>query len=349
MLDAIRQDGIFVGGFPRSGSTPPSEPALPQEPTTPMPVLVADDDRLTRSLLVERLTAWGYAPVPVTNGGEALGALARRNGPPLAILDWEMPSMTGVQVCRAMQAKAAERYTYILMITGGNHPQELVNALDAGAADFVRKPINEAELRARLRAGARIIELHSRFMQAQAELEQRALQDPLTGLANRFAINQAMERELARSTRKGTPLSVVLFDIDNFKRINDGYGHAVGDDVLTGTAVRCRGEVRAYDVLGRHGGEEFLLVAPDCGIRAAVTLAERMRNALCSSRIHSGSLKIPITASFGAASTEQGHETVQRLLVAADEALYRAKRAGRNRTEAASTADAVSTRNPRYG
>jgi two-component system, cell cycle response regulator len=311
------------------------QPSSLPTPSGRAPVLVADDDRMTRVHLADRLTEWGYGPTTVATGPEALAMLMRRDAPSLAILDWEMPGLTGIQICRALRGSPCQRYTYILIATGGDRAQQAASALNAGADDFVRKPFEEPELRARLRAGARIIDLHTRCLDARAELERRALQDALTGVANRFALNQALEREMARSARTGSPLSVVLFDIDHFKRVNDTFGHLVGDDVIRGVATRSSSQIRRYDTLGRYGGEEFLLIAPECGAEQAASLAERMRRAICGRLFVSGISSIAVTASFGVASTDQRYRDVRALLEAADEALYMAKRAGRNGTQLA--------------
>jgi two-component system, cell cycle response regulator len=315
-------------------TSPPSSRRGGTAPSVGRPILIADDDRVTRTHLAARLAGWGYAPQVVASGAEALAALAAPGGPSVAILDWEMPGLTGLQVCRALRGLPCYRYVYILMLTGHTEPRHVVEALDAGADDFIRKPFEQVELRSRVRAGMRLVELHARCLEVQQELERQALRDPLTGMANRYALRQSLDQELARHHRKGTPLSVIIFDIDNFKRTNDTFGHLVGDEVIQGVAAKGLESVRPYDTLGRYGGEEFLLIAPECSLDNAVNLAERIRLAIASSRLGAPRARVATTASFGVASTDQGHRDAASLVGAADAALYVAKRQGRNRTHA---------------
>jgi diguanylate cyclase (GGDEF)-like protein len=242
-----------------------------------------------------------------------------------------MPGLSGIDVCRLLRGRKDAPYVYVLLCTSRDGHRQLIDGLAAGADDYVRKPIDTQELEVRLRAGRRVVLLQDELLEAKAELERRALYDSLTGAKNRGAILDVAKRELSRSKRSGKPFAVAIADVDHFKRVNDTYGHPAGDAVLREFVKRTGNVVRAHDDLGRYGGEEFLFVLPECPTEGALNAAERLRIAVAEEGWYVGGTQISITASFGIAGTDQGYEEIDTLINAADEALYTAKNAGRNR------------------
>jgi diguanylate cyclase (GGDEF)-like protein len=297
--------------------------------------LVADDNPIAVSLLRKLLVKWGYEVIVAVTGGEALACLESEDAPHMAILDWMMPGMEGVEICRRVRAGPRERYTYILLLTCKDDSQDLVLGLEAGADDYVAKPFRNHELRARLRAGQRIVSLQDQLHAARESLERQAHYDGLTGLWNRSAIFGILQKELSRASRGGTPVAVVMVDVDRFKEINDTYGHRAGDEVLRQAAQRMSGLLRCYDAIGRYGGEEFLMVLPGCDGDGALAQAERVREAIAAREFEAAGGSIGVTCSLGIAWTDQPHPCqVDSLVVRADEELYLAKHRGRNRTSA---------------
>jgi two-component system, cell cycle response regulator len=299
-----------------------------------MRVLVVDDAPISRRLVEASLSRAGYEPIMAADGAEGLLRLAEPDGPRLVVLDWLMPGMDGLEVCRAIRSGNQDRYVYVLLLTSRDQQWEIVEGLDAGADDYVTKPFDLHELRARLRSGARIVQLQDELLAAREQLRIEATHDSLTGLLNRAATLDALEREVARSGRDPVAIAVIMSDLDHFKAINDRHGHAAGDAVLKEAARRMRAAVRMYDSIGRYGGEEFLVIAPGCGVDAGVELAERLRACVCATEIPWGNGSVAVTASLGVASSAHA-AGVAALLRAADEALYRAKLGGRNRVAGA--------------
>lgn len=303
-----------------------------------MRILVAEDDPVSRRLLEATLNKWGYQVIACSDGISAIQALQRPDAPSLALLDWMMPGMDGVQVCRELRQGICEPYTYVLLLTAKNQRSDIITGLEAGADDYIIKPFDANELRMRLRAGRRILDLQAELIFAREELRDQATRDSLTRLWNRAAIFDILQSELGRARRGDASVSVILADLDHFKRINDTYGHLVGDAVLRETASRMRSAVRPYDEIGRYGGEEFLLVLPNCGTDAAVALGERLQKAISEEAIILDEGAIPITLSLGVATSEATID-MHEFLAAADAALYRAKDNGRNRLELAYQTD----------
>jgi diguanylate cyclase (GGDEF)-like protein len=298
-----------------------------------MKVLIADDDEVTIAALQGMLGHLGHEVVVARNGTEAWELICQDDAPPLAILDWMMPDMEGPEICRRLRQNDKRPYQYLIMLTAKDQLQDLVDSIESGADDYLKKPFDERELRARLHAGERILAL-------QDELRARATFDELTGLLNRATIRERLQREFAQAMRTGAPASIVLADLDNFKHINDTHGHPVGDEVLREASKRLAARLRSYDELGRYGGEEFLAVLPGCSPSNAMQVAERMRESVGASPVNTSAGPIEITASFGVASVDIARSTsVDATISAADEALYRAKRAGRNRAHGPLSAD----------
>ena len=305
-----------------------------------MKILIAEDDAVSRRVLESFLTKWDYELVVARDGDEAWQAFQEEDAPQLAILDWMMPGMDGLQVCREVRKRNKEPYVYILLLTAKGQKEEIVEGIEAGADDYLTKPFDAGELRARLRAGRRILALQGALVSARDALRFQATHDPLTGLWNRLATVETLWRELARGKREKTAIGIILADLDHFKQINDTHGHLTGDAVLQEVAQRLRASVRIYDTVGRYGGEEFLLVLPGCDLPLAMRQAERLREAF-----HRGPLDLPDatilqTLSLGVVSIEpKAGAVVDELIRAADQALYRAKNRGRNRVEAATEAE----------
>lgn len=304
-----------------------------------MRVLVADDELTGRMLADRWIKKWGYETVVVSDGEAALEALKRDPSIQLAVLDWMMPGLSGTDVCQAVRASVIDRYVYMLLLTGKDESGDTVEGLDAGADDYMTKPCNPRELEARLRTGKRIVELERTLIRVQQQLSHEASHDALTGIFNRRAILEELERELMRGGRNGQPVSLILCDIDHFKSINDNYGHPAGDEVLRAIPSLLTSTLRAYDRAGRYGGEEFLIVLSNCPEKAAESAAERVRKAVAAKPILVSGRELTITLSLGIASSESMHEGVASLVKAADRALYRAKRGGRNRAILAEASD----------
>jgi diguanylate cyclase (GGDEF)-like protein len=292
-------------------------------------VLIADDEEITRRQLTVLLEHLGYEAVVACDGQEAWAALQAEDAPPLAILDWMMPQPDGVEICRRLRLGAKRPYRYVIMLTARDTVDDLVEGMQSGADDYLRKPFDLRELRARLRTGERMLTL-------QDELRAQATLDELTGLLNRRGVLERLAHELAQAERTAQPLSVIMADLDNFKAINDTYGHPVGDEVLKEVSARIKAQFRSYDDVGRYGGEEFVAVLPACTGPDGVNVAERVRRAVASAAVSTSAGDVQVTLSAGVASVGSGGPTDENTLIAAaDAALYRAKVAGRNRVEAA--------------
>jgi len=233
-----------------------------------------------------------------------------------------------------VRARPDRPYTYILLLTARTQKDDLLRGLESGADDYLTKPFDAPELRARLHVGQRILELQNGLITAREELRFRATHDELTGLANRRVVLDAIAREHYRQLRQGGSFSIVLIDLDHFKSINDTRGHLAGDVVLKEVSSRMAGCVRPYDTVGRYGGEEFVVVAPSCDRSGAAVLTERILKSLRSAPIETDSGPVRVTVSCGiAVSTAIKSLDPQDLLHLADEALYRAKDRGRDRSE----------------
>jgi two-component system cell cycle response regulator len=301
-----------------------------------MRILIAEDDPVSRRLLEAKLVKWGYEVIVTKDGNEAWKALQKTDAPHLAILDWMMPGMDGVEVCRTVRENIKEPYTYIILLTALQQEEDLVAGMEAGADDYIAKPFKSNELKVRLRAGRRIIELQNELITAREALRAKATHDPLTGLWNHEEILRIITRELARADRTGTSVGILMIDLDHFKKVNDTYGHMAGDVVLRVIAKRMLLLIRTYDAVGRYGGEEFIVVLPGCDQARALTIAERFRCSISKENVDTSAGMIPVTISLGVAVTGEGKILdADSFVRAADTALYRAKSNGRNRVESA--------------
>jgi diguanylate cyclase (GGDEF)-like protein len=305
-----------------------------------MKILVAEDDLVTRRMLQAYLAKWGYEVVTVPDGRQAWQILQQENAPRLAILDWMMPELDGTSVCREVRRLAPQPYIYLILLTARGYQEDVIAGLEAGADEYLTKPFDPYELRARLRTGVRIVELQDNLIQAREALREQAMHDYLTNLLNRRATLEFCAAELSRAMREQKPFTAMMVDVDAFKAINDRFGHPAGDAVVCEVARRLRISTRTYDVVGRFGGDEFLVVAPGCGTAQARTQAERLREVVCSQPVTLKDHSIIVTVSVGVATlVDPRQQDVETLLALADQALYRAKAGGRNRVEEQTAAD----------
>jgi two-component system, cell cycle response regulator len=305
-----------------------------------MRILIADDDPVSCRLLDRLLNKWGYQVIAAHDGAEAWEVLQAERAPRVALLDWMMPGMDGLEVCRRVRARSSQPYVYIILLTANDKVGNVVEGLESGADDYLTKPFHPQELRARLRVGLRMLELESGLVEARESLRFKASHDALTSIWNRGAIIELLERELSRARRDGSSVGILLADIDHFKRINDTRGHLVGDEVLRAVTGRLRGEVRSYDAVGRYGGEEFLILLPGCDTPKLTAKAQQLVKIIERSSVETSTGPVPVTISIGGiASGDCRHAELSTLLRAADTALYRAKVSGRNRSEMARLAD----------
>jgi diguanylate cyclase (GGDEF)-like protein len=305
-----------------------------------MKVLVAEDEIVSRRLIESSVRRWGYEVVVAHDGIEAARILQEPDPPKLALLDWLMPGLDGVELCRQLRAQKSESYTYILLLTAKQNQSDVVQGLEAGADDYITKPFDPQELRVRLRTGKRILFLLDQLTTTREALRQLASRDPLTSLWNHNSIIELLASEIHRAERQGSCVGVVLADLDRFKAINDTYGHLVGDHVLRQAAQTLSHAVRPYDAIGRFGGEEFLIILPGCDPINAVSHAERLRLALQRSEISTPSgIALRFTASFGVMVVgPDAYSDADTAISLADAAMYAAKRAGRDQVQFSASA-----------
>jgi len=295
-----------------------------------MRILIADDDPLSRTVLTALLEKCGYEVVPAANGAEAWQAMQQPDAPRIVILDWMMPELDGMELCRRIRKVETDQPPHIIMLTSKGEKADIITGLEAGADDYLAKPFDAGELRARINAGRRLIEMQNKLLDARNALAHQAAHDSLTGVLNRRAILDALTRELARERRISSGLTVGMCDVDHFKQVNDAYGHQVGDEVLCGLVRLLEGSLRQYDYLGRLGGEEFAVIASNIKGQAVSFVYERLRTAIADNPIPTRQGNLWITLSIGVA-VWHGNMTENELLAAADAALYEAKNRGRNR------------------
>ncbi|MGB6198529.1 MAG: diguanylate cyclase [Candidatus Acidiferrales bacterium] len=309
-----------------------------------MKILVADDDAVSRELTVRLLQKRNYEVISAADGRAALEILRGEGAPRLALLDWMMPLVDGPEVCRELRLNPGGAYIYLVLLTSKRDKQHVVEGLESGADDYLTKPFDFEELMARLRAGTRVLDLEDNLVRARDVLRFKASHDALTGVWNRGAVLELLQREVWRTEREGGSLAVMLVDLDHFKAVNDTLGHVSGDDVLRETARRITQAVRSYDLVGRYGGEEFLVLLPGCDRNAAEERALKLSQAVAGSPIETTGGQTRMTLSAGVISTADapGSDPLA-LLRAADAALYRAKAGGRNRIEVALSSDVPRT------
>ncbi|MBZ5679668.1 MAG: diguanylate cyclase [Acidobacteriia bacterium] len=298
-----------------------------------MKILLVEDSYLERHKVGAYLTEWGLDHVAVGSGTEAVKLLEAPEPPNLVLLDWMLPGLDGIDVCRRIRKfPSGGAYIYIVMLTAKNRKQDLLKAMEAGADDYLAKPVDPSELRARILVGKRILEL-------QQSLCFAATHDFLTNLLNRAEILAALQREFSRSGREDKPATVILADIDHFKRVNDTLGHAAGDEVLKEVAKRLKSDLRLYDVVGRYGGEEFLIILPGCDVTVGARRANEIRNLVGKDPIQTPFGTTSVTVSMGVTVTSSTRDhSISDFLHEADVSMYAAKKNGRNRVEVFSAA-----------
>jgi diguanylate cyclase (GGDEF)-like protein len=309
-----------------------SPPALSQGPASVRQILVAEDDAVYRHLLQKLLERASFRVTTVPDGTAALAVAEAEDAPRLLILDWVMPGICGPEVCRRLrQERTTQPYQYIILLTSKDAKTDTVAGLEAGADDYLTKPVDYQELLARLRAGTRILELEDSLLNARKEMEYLATHDALTGLWNRLAWKKLLTAEFERAYRNATSMAVLMIDIDHFKSVNDTYGHHAGDAILNKVGDVLHSLVRAYDHVGRYGGDEFIVIAQELSHDSALDYAERIRATLAQITVfHEGSALSP-TVTVGVAFAERLPECSPDAMVhSADRALYKAKARGRN-------------------
>jgi two-component system, cell cycle response regulator len=300
-----------------------------------MAILLAEDDPVTRMLMTRFLKKAGYEVDAVADGARALDAIAKRYYP-ILVTDWEMPEMDGVELCKAVRNLQLDGYVYALLLTARDSKEHIITGLDAGADDYLVKPVHEPELVARLNAGRRILALEHSLRAANQQNRILSITDALTGAYNRRYMMEQLPRELERCRRYGNPLSVIMCDIDHFKQLNDAQGHEAGDDILQQFVARVQRSIRTNsDWVARYGGEEFVIVLPETDHTGGLYVAEKIRAIIASSPFLTRAGHAEVTASFGVASSAaQGPDLTLKfdtLIRTADECLYKSKQSGRNR------------------
>jgi len=304
-----------------------------------MQVLVVDDSAVYRKLVSDHLQAWGFTVTVAVDGAQAAAVLQRPDSPKLVLLDWVLPDIEGIELCqRIREAGSSRPYVYVILLTSKEGRQNMLHAMEAGADDYLLKPFDELELKARLLVGKRILDLQDELVEAREAMRHAATHDSLTELLNRGEILEMLPRELERARRERNPVSVILADIDHFKQVNDTLGHLFGDRALQEVARRLRSALRVYDGIGRYGGEEFLLILPGCDLNDAVVRANELRKLVAATPVAALDMGKVIQVSMGVAvSGGFGKGEVEAMLSRADAGLYKAKEKGRNRVECVKT------------
>jgi diguanylate cyclase (GGDEF)-like protein len=303
-------------------------------------ILVAEDNLLMRRILEGHLTDLGHPVVAVENGYQALEMLERSYFP-IVITDLVMPEMGGLELCRAIRARHSERYTYVFMLTAQDSMDEMVRGLEAGADEYLIKPVHPAELAMRLKTADRILSLESSLRKSYEEIKALSVKDHLTKVYNRGYLDERLVHEVKRTFRFERPLSLIMFDIDHFKIVNDTFGHAAGDQVLMECSWLMSISIRQeIDWIARYGGEEFVVVLPETVLPGALIAAERLRAKLADHVIEVNGSELRVTASFGVTSFTPASQKEQLTMAAtlverADSCLYQAKKEGRNRVVSA--------------
>ncbi len=301
-----------------------------------MKILLADDEPIARTMLEHWLLGWGYQVVSAKDGQAALEALEADQAIRIAVLDWVMPKLDGVDICRRLRELRQEPYVCFVLLTARDDKSDILRGLDAGADDYLVKPCNPFELRVRLRAATRLVQLHDELAAARSELSAKATTDPITGALKRGPALEFLKKELARSERSSVATSVISVCMDQLAQIVDERGGEIGDRMLEEAARRFLSVVRNYDLFARTGMGEFLFVLPQCDADQAVEVAARLQYALSGTPATLGLETLRVTASYGVASTHQRPGArMEELVCAAERAALRAKSEGRNRVRLA--------------
>jgi len=301
-----------------------------------MKVLIAEDDPASNLILKNMVFRWGFDTLPVFDGTEAWKRLQEEDAPKIVILDWMMPGMDGLEVCRRIREmeKGKEHYTYVIMLTGKGDTEDIVTGIDAGADDYIVKPFNQEELRARLRTGQRNIELHMALRVANKKLQIMSRLDPLTGALSRSAVLDELDLAMYRSQREEKILTILFIDIDDLKQVNECHGRSAGDKVLQETVRRISGCLRRTDHFGRYGGDEFLVILLGRNDSTAMKICHRIQQVVSEKEIELPDGTIPVTASQSLAAWD-GAADIDKFIASAEQTLLTTGAHGRNRVEKA--------------
>jgi two-component system, cell cycle response regulator len=296
-------------------------------------IVVVDDDAAIRRLVLLYLRRQEYDVFEFGSGAEARRFFFE-HGWDLAILDRRLPDIDGLRLCNEIKSRKELRNRYVIVLTGEDEQADKLEGFDLGADDYVTKPFQPAELLARIRAAKRIVDLQKELMETNRQLELLSITDGLTQLYNHRFFQEEFARKFEEATRYDQPLSLALIDIDHFKKVNDTWGHAVGDEVLKSVSRMFQNSVRKADVAARYGGEEFAVIMAQTGMEDARAFAEKVRSLVESDEIPTAVGPIPITVSIGISSIPENQLSSPLAMVeAADKALYRAKEGGRNQVQ----------------
>ena len=301
------------------------------------PILVAEDNPVSRKILKKILAKAGHEVVSAVNGQKAL-ELFNEKFFPIVVTDWMMPKMNGLKLCEAIRKKKSTGYVYIILLTARESKDDIVKGLKAGADDYLCKPFNHAELLARINTGIRLLKLEKSLKKANEEIRVISITDPLTGIYNRGYLEEHLAQEIKRARRYKRSLSLIMCDIDFFKKVNDTYGHQAGDQVLKEFVQSINDLIRNdIDWVARYGGEEFIVVLPETDSENACLVAERLRDAVSGKEIKFQKKKISITVSLGVSgfdpSMPDNNNSHESMIKQADKYLYQAKQEGRNRVK----------------
>jgi len=301
---------------------------------SPVIIAIVDDDPAIRRLVRLLLHRAGYQTREYATGSEAHKEL-REQSWDLAILDRRLPEMDGLELAAELKANPEFRSRYIIMLTGEDDQEDKIEGLESGADDYITKPFQARELLAHIRAGERIVKLQKELLETNKRLELLSITDGLTKLNNHRYFQDELVRAFDESQRYGRPLSLAMIDLDFFKKVNDTYGHAAGDDVLKCAAKLFHDSARSTDLVARYGGEEFAVMMPETELADAETFAEKIRSMIAETPLQTQAGDLHVTVSIGVANAPHSKlKSPKELIVAADKALYRAKKAGRNQVQA---------------
>jgi len=305
----------------------------PEQSAQDLKILVADDSAVYRKLVEQTLSDDNHKVIFAKNGREALDLYAKHT-PALVITDWTMPDIGGLELCKKIRQDFQQHFAHIILLTSNTDKEQVVEGLAGGADDYLTKPFHQGELRARVNVGLRVVELHRQVQAKNRQLEEMALTDPLTGLANRRAMDIWITHQLSAAARHDFPIWVAICDLDHFKKVNDTYGHEAGDMVLKTFAQILKSNTRQSNICGRHGGEEFLNIITHVERDNSVIAFERIRKQMENQKFTFNNQTFSVTTSMGIAGFRGTRPPAfADLLAQADEALYSAKHKGRNRIE----------------